>query len=263
MPTVEQFRSECSHVLASGKQEYNYRLPRYLDIRRAIEARIMSGTLKPGDRIPGELELVDEFGVSRMTVNKALSSLVTTGLLERRRGSGSFVASPKSQHSVLEIHDIKFEVESAGHAYRHALLSRKQRLATADDRTRLPVNARTKVLALVVRHFAGRRPFVLEDRLINLSVVPEAASAPFDDIAPGTWLLQRIPWTEAEHTIRAVAASAETASLLDIRTRSACLVVERATWRSGAPVTSVRLTYPGDRHQLAARFSPASTKRVR
>lgn len=239
------------------------RLPRYLDIRRAIEARIMSGTLKPGDRIPGELELVDEFGVSRMTVNKALSSLVATGLLERRRGSGSFVASPKSQESVLEIHDIKFEVESAGHAYRHEVLDRRQRLASSDDRTRLPIDARSRILALVVRHFADRRPFVLEDRLINVSLVPDALSTRFEETPPGTWLLQRIPWTEAEHMIRAVAASAETASMLDIKKGSACLVIERVTWQSGAPVTSVRLTYPGDRHQLAARFSPTSGRSVR
>lgn len=223
----------------------------------------MSGDLQPGDRIPGELELVERFGVSRMTVNKALSSLVATGLLERRRGSGSFVASPKSQDSVLQIRDIKSEVESAGCRYRHEVLVRKQRLAAQQDRIRLPIRRRGRILALLVRHFADDRPFVLEDRLINVAVVPEALSVRFDEVPPGTWLLERIPWTEAEHRIRAVAASARSAALLDIGARAACLMIERVTWQSGAPVTSVRLTYPGDRHELAARFSPASVGTLR
>ena len=218
----------------------------------------MSGELKPGDRIPGELELVDEFRVSRMTVNKALSSLSANGLLVRRRGSGSFVASPKSQETVLEIHDIKFEVESSGHRYRHEVLTSKTRRVTPEERTRLPINGRGNILALIVRHFADDRPFVLEDRLINIAIVPEVLTTRFDDVPPGTWLLKRIPWTEAEHTIRAVPASTKTASLLDLRRNQACLMIERVTWQSGTPVTSVRLTYPGDRHELAARFSPAS-----
>lgn len=223
----------------------------------------MSGEWKPGDRIPAELKLVDEFGVSRMTVNKALSSLVTAGLLERSRGSGSFVATPKSQQTVLEIHDIKFEVESTGQVYRHEVLARKPRRARPADRARLGVGARSQILALVVRHFAGGRPFVLEDRLINVAAVPEALSTRFADVPPGTWLLERIPWTEAKHTIRAVTASSTTASLLAMRKHAACLVIERVTWQSGVPVTSVRLTYPGDRHELAARFSPASVGTVR
>lgn len=218
----------------------------------------MSGELQPGDRIPGELELVDEFGVSRMTVNKALSSLAANGLLVRRRGSGSFVASPKSQETVLEIHDIKFEVESSGHRYRHEVLTSQARRATQEERTRLPINGRGAILALVVRHFADERPFVLEDRLINTAIVPEALTTKFEEVPPGTWLLQRIPWTEAEHTIRAVTASGKTASLLDLPRHTACLMIERVTWQSGTPVTSVRLTYPGDRHELSARFSPAS-----
>ena len=107
----------------------NDSLPRYIDIRQAIERRIMSGELQPGDRIPAEVELGAQFHVSRMTVNKALSSLRASGLIVRVRGLGSFVASPKSQDTVLEIHDIKFEVESAGRRYRHEVLARSARFA--------------------------------------------------------------------------------------------------------------------------------------
>lgn len=232
-------------------------VPRYVDLRRTIESRILSGALKPGDRIPSEAELVGQYALSRMTVNKALSALAAAGLIVRRRGSGSFVASPASQETILEIHDIQAEVLAAGHRYRHEVLQRGARRATAEDRARLGIAGQGRVLAVRVRHFADDRPFVVEDRTINLAAVPEAASAPFDVVPPGTWLLKQVPWTEAEHRIRAVPASKEVAALLDMPAEAPCLVIERATWRSGTPVTSVHLTYPGDRHQLTARFNPA------
>ena len=231
-------------------------VPRYVDLRRTIESSILSGALKPGDRIPSEAELVDRYGVSRMTVNKALSALAAAGLILRRRGAGSFVASPASQETILEIHDIQAEVQAAGHRYRHEVLQQTVRRATAEDRARLGLAGQGKVLVIRVRHFADLHPFVVEDRTINLTAVPEAASAPFDTVPPGTWLLKRIPWTEAEHRIRAVPASKEVAALLEMPQDAPCLVIERTTWRSGAPVTSVHLTYPGDRHQLTARFNP-------
>lgn len=256
-----------SHLVAAARQlRHNEAavsrnedtLPRYIDIRRAIEARIMSGALRPGDRIPGEVELMREFQVSRMTVNKALSSLGANGLLVRRRGSGSFVAAPKSQQTILEIHDIKVEVEAAGRRYRHEIVARDVRRAGAADRTALAIDGGGTVVALTVRHFADEEPFALEDRVINGTLVPEALAARFDEDPPGTWLLKRIPWTEAEHRIRAVAAPAKIAQLLRLPPRAACLLIERVTWQSGTPVTRVRLTYPGDRHELIARFSPTS-----
>lgn len=236
-------------------------VPRYVDLRRTIESSILSGALKPGDRVPSEAELVKRYGLSRMTVNKALSALADAGLVVRRRGAGSFVASPASQETILEIHDIQAEVQSAGHGYRHELLQRTARRATAEDRARLGIAGPGRVLAVRVRHFADERPFVVEDRIINLAAVPEAALAPFDDTPPGTWLLKQTPWTEAEHRIRAVAASKAIGAMLDMPAGAPCLVIERATWRSDAPVTSVLLTYPGDRHQLTARFNPARRKK--
>ncbi|HEY4215766.1 MAG TPA: histidine utilization repressor [Gemmatimonadaceae bacterium] len=230
-------------------------MPRYADIRRAIEDRIISGELQPGDRIPGEEDLAAEHGVSRMTANKALSSLADAGLVVRRRRSGSFVASPASQETILEIHDIKSEIVNAGHRYHHVVLARQARVATAAERTQLSLPARGRVLSLSVQHFADDRPFVLEDRLISIAAVPEAMTVDFSAVPPGTWLLDRIPWTDARHTIRAINAPARVAGRLELRVGTACLVIDRVTWRSGAPVTSVRLTYPGDRHVLSARFS--------
>lgn len=235
-------------------------LPRHAEIRRALERKILSGEWPPGHRVPSEHDLLGRYGCSRMTVNKALSALAAAGLIVRRRRSGSFVAEAKTQETVLEIHDIKAEILAGRRAYRHSILMRERRRATPEDRKRLAGKKKVSgdVEALTVLHFADEQPFVLEQRLIDLAIVPTAAKADFDVTPPGTWLLEQIPWTEAEHIIRAVDAEAETARLLGIAKGAACLVVDRRTWQSGATITVVSLTYPGERHQLVARFQPSS-----
>ncbi|WP_198148215.1 UTRA domain-containing protein [Elstera litoralis] len=90
--------------------------------------------------------------------------------------------------------------------------------------------------------------------------MPDAEAEPFEAIAPGPWLLGRVPWSSAEHQVRAVAADTKTADMLDIPPRSPCLVVDRRTWNAGAFLTFVRLTYPGDRHALVAHFAPSKAK---
>ena len=222
-----------------------------------ITERIVSGDWPPGTRIPFEHELAAEYRCSRMTVNKAMTQLARDGLIERRRRSGSFVAQPRSQAAILEIHDSRAEVQALGRAYRYELVERSLRRADAEDRQRLEVRAGSKLVALSCLHFAGRAPFCLEERLISLAAVPEAAGESFAEIAPGPWLLARVPWSAAEHTIRAVGADRATAAALDIAAGTPCLAVERRTWSNEQPVTVVRLTYAGDTHALVARFAPS------
>lgn len=225
-----------------------------------IEGKILSGAWSPGTRIPFEVDLARDYGCSRMTVNKVLTQLAARGLIERRRKSGSTVRRPTAQSAVLEIRDIATEVGSLGVAYGYRQLVREKRRATAGDRERLDLPRGASVLHLVALHFAGPEPFCLEDRLINLAAVPDAAGQSFTARAPGPWLVEQVPWSAAEHVVRAVGADDRTAELLAVPHGFACLVVERRTSAGGDAVTSVSLTYRGDRHALTAAFTPAQAK---
>jgi GntR family histidine utilization transcriptional repressor len=229
---------------------------RYQEIRQALESAIVSGSWPPGARVPSEAQLLKRYRCSRMTVNKALSALAASGLIVRRRRFGSFVAKPKTETNLLQIQNTEEEIVRAGKAYRVTLLSRVERKATRQDALRLGVPVATPVLALKCIHFADDKPLVAEDRLINLKAVPSAAKIDFKETSPGTWLLNKVPWSEAEHQIRAVNATSDIAKYLDIGEGEACLVVERQTRYSGRVITHVVLSYPGSTYQLAARFSP-------
>ena len=222
-----------------------------------ISEKILSGAWAPGHRIPFEHELTAEYNCSRMTVNKALSQLAKAGLIERRRRSGSFVRRPQSQAAILEIHDIRIEVEALGLPYRYERMARHERRSRPQDRSLLGLASPEPVMALECRHFAGKRPFCREERLISLAAVPEAADEDFQSSAPGPWLVARVPWNAAEHRIRATAADKSIAAALDIAIGAPCLVVERRTWSAERPVTHVRFTYAADSHALVARFTPS------
>ena len=73
----------------------NREKPLYLQIEEALEQRIRSGELKAGDRIPTEKELLDEFGVSIITVRRAVAELCKKGLLDKQQGRGTFVCDSR------------------------------------------------------------------------------------------------------------------------------------------------------------------------
>lgn len=78
--------------------------PRYLRIQRILETQILEGKLPAGSQLPGERALARQFGVSQMTVNRAIQELVRRGRLYRRSGAGTFVTDavqPVRAHGVV------------------------------------------------------------------------------------------------------------------------------------------------------------------
>ena len=225
-------------------------------IRAEIERRILSGEWRPGDRIPFEHELMEHYGCARMTVNKAIASLAEAGLIIRRRRAGSFVAQPRIHSVVLEIPDIQAKITARSEQYGLQLLSRSLRKASATRPGEKALAGKGELLVLRCLHLANGRPFALEDRLISLSAVPDARNIDFSVESPGTWLLGHVPWTQAEHRISAINADADIAALLDVEARTACLALERQTWRATEHITHVRQIFPGAHYDLIARFAP-------
>lgn len=225
-------------------------------IRNDIEQRIMTGEWPPGFRLPFEHEMMEQYGCSRMTVSKALSALSAQGLITRRRRAGSVVAAPSADQAVLQIVDFAAEARRSGKLYRHDILER--RIEPADTATARRTGLRTgaRVLFVATRHVVEGAIEAYEERIVNLAAVPQARRESFADMPVGTWLLQRVPWSDAEHVIGAVNADARLARRLGVERNAACLTLERRTWQNGVFLTEARLAYPGTGHRLVGRFSP-------
>lgn len=226
-------------------------------IRAEVEARILSGEWKPGDRLPTETELMARYGCSRMTVNKAMASLAATGLISRNRRAGTVVAHPRMHAAVLTIPDIRADIEARGARYGYRALLDELRppccLHLGAEGHHL---GQTRFVRSV--HLADDNPVLIEDRHIFLDAVPAAATADFRSEPPGPWLLGQVPWTEAEHRIAAIAADALTARALEISPGVPCLLVERRTWRGGETLTIAKQVFRGDAFDLTARFGPSA-----
>jgi len=217
-------------------------------IRDEIAASIQSGEWRPGDRVPTEQELAARYGCARATVSKALGELAASGLVERRRKAGTFVAHPPVHSAVMTVPDLAELIAARGEAYRWELAS----LETAEAGDDLLAGPALRIEGV---HMAAGEAFALERRFIALGEVPEAAGADFAKEAPGTWLLGHIPWTQARHVIRAVTPTRKEAGLLTISASLACLELDRTTWRAGRFVTHVRQLFRGDRFDLVAEFN--------
>ncbi len=231
--------------------------PIHQRIRLDIEARILSGTLAPGDRLPIESELCLSYGCSRMTVSKALSALSAAGLIERRKKAGSFVARPRVHSMVLDVPDLPAEIRARGGVPGFRLLSRELRPARPDDREESDLAGAGEVLVLHGVHSCDGWPIAYEERAVNVAAAAPIRDADLSETAPGTWLLDHVPWTAAETRISAAIASGPLAATLQLRIGAPCLVIERRTWRGAERITNVRQHFDAEAYDLVARFAPS------
>ena len=97
----------------------------YARVKKYLKEGLAAGRWTPGELMPSETELVAEFGVSRMTVNRALRELQAEGLVDRSQGVGTFAAHLFRLSSTLTIRDLHEEIESRGHRH-HAEVHMKR-----------------------------------------------------------------------------------------------------------------------------------------
>ena len=231
-------------------------VPHYQRVKRMIADRIAAGGWHAGDRISSEAELVRSFGVSRMTINRALRELTLEGLLTRVQGVGTFVASAKPQAALFEVRNIAEEIAERGHLHRADIISLKAEPATDEIAASFGLKPGSRVFHSVLLHRENELPVQIEDRFVDPRLVPAYLEQDFTRQTPYVYLTAIAPISEAEHIIEAVLPSAAERKLLKIDAHEPCLQLTRRTWSGGRPVSHVRLIYPGSRYRLSGRIAP-------
>ena len=213
------------------------------EVLRRLHTRVW----KPGELLPSEADLAAEFGCARTTVNRALQAIADAGLLERRRRGGTRVVVHPERKATFSIPVIRQQVEQQGHTYGYQLLSRRVARPGKSVQDKMQLTKGTKVLFARAVHTASKRPFVLENRWIDLSVVPAAAEADFASQSPNEWLVENVPFSGGNLVLGAGNASDAEAQVLDCQPQTALFSAERTTRNTqGATITFVQLVYaPG------------------
>ena len=229
-------------------------LPVYEQVKTWIRQHIASGNWRPGDPVPSEATLMHQFGVSRMTVNRALRELAGEGLVTRIQGSGTRVAQLHRISSRLTIRDIHEEVLERGHVHTARVLLAAKEKARVVLAQSMGLKTGGAVFHSVLVHLENGVPIQYEDRYVNPAAAPEYLNTDFTQTSPTLHLLRHAPLTEASYSIEACLPTAEEAKRLEIKRNEPCLAMMRRTV-SGAHVASVaRLLYPGSRYSFGGDF---------
>ncbi len=228
-------------------------MAKYEDIREVLLERISDGTWAPGAAIPHEVDLAEEFGVTRPTISRALRDLVQDGLVERRRRAGSRVALRHTPGVVLRIPIVRDEIEARGGTHSHLLLEQRMAPPPVAVRAAFGLAPRTKSLQLCTLHFDSGEPHQLEERWINTRVLPDAAMQDFTAMSANEWLVRQVPYTRVEQVLQAAAATEGEAEALQIAPGAPVFVIERTTWNGTDALTRVRLAHPGERYRIVTR----------
>jgi GntR family transcriptional regulator, histidine utilization repressor len=228
----------------------------YARIKLHLKEELARGRWPPGAAMPSDAELVAQFGVSRMTVTRALNELRAEGLIERVQGVGTFAAHLSKVASTLHIRDLHEEITARGHRHEAMVHLAKREAAGEALAGRLGLAAGAPVFHTLIVHFEDGAALQCEDRYVNPAVAPGYLDNDFTQVTPTQYLLQVAPLWQAQYSIEAALPTAQEARLLGIRREDPCLVVVRRTVGPQAPITLARLVHPGTRYLLQGEFKP-------
>jgi len=228
----------------------------YAKVKHFLKDQLARGRWSPGELMPSEAELVGRFGVSRMTVNRALRELRDEGLVERVQGVGTFAAQLGRVASTLTIRDLHAEIASRGHRHHAEVHLAREEAAPAALASKLALAPGAPVFHTVIVHHENGVPLQCEDRYVSPVCAPDYLGVDFTQTTPTHYLLEVAPIWQANYTIEACAASAEEARLLAIEPGDACLVIVRRTASRERPITIARLVHPGSRYAIEGAFAP-------
>lgn len=241
----------------------------YEKIKRAIVQRVEQGDWRPGDAVPSENALAEQFEVSRMTARRALSELTDAGVLNRVQGRGSFVAEQLPTGSLLTIRSIDDEIRERGHDHSAEVLCLETRRADAHLARAFQCGLDDALFFSRLLHFetgsqGQRQPIQLEERYVNPILAPKYLQQDFQQMTPSAYLSQVAPLMEADHWVEACMPDEQTAQWLAMPLQEPLLKLTRQTYtyqqhtqnRPSPLVTLATLCYPGTRYRLGGHLGP-------
>ena len=226
--------------------------PLWHQVEQSIRAAIDSGTWKAGARLPGEDQLTDLLGVSRITVRHALANLETAGILRREHGRGTFVRSARLVAGTRALTSFSEEMSALGLDVATRLLDVRRIKATGPIAEALEIDEGSAVVRLRRLRFGGGQPIGVQAAHLRGDRVDGLTAADVGDGSLYTLLRERygIHPALAEEVYRVAGAGRRDAELLGIAPGDAVFFVERITSDERGPFEYTLSTMRGDRYEI-------------
>lgn len=226
-------------------------VPAYIRIHDAIKKEIDGGVWEIGQRLPSERDLADDYEVSRMTLRQAITLLVEEGILERRVGSGTYVASHRVQEKMRGTTSFTEIVRSQGKTPSSQLISYQRKTANETEIQQLQLKATDTVVRMERVRFADNVPLVFE-----VASIPEKLIQSFNQEDITEHFFQTLTDNgyeigKSQQTIYAKNASERVANYLKVSKNHAVLALTQVSYfTDGRPFEYVHSQYVGDRFEF-------------
>jgi GntR family transcriptional regulator len=230
--------------------------PLYLRLQKHIRRAIQSGDLRPLDALPGERDLAEAFGVSRVTVRKALAALVESGLLHQRQGSGTFVAPApqKVEQPLSRLTSFSEDMQLRGLEPTTEWLGREVSLASPQEAMRLLLSPNELVSRLRRLRLAGGVPMAIERATVPVRYLPDPHLVEHSLYA--TLGALGVRPVRALQRLSAANLAAEDAALLGVAAGAAALAIDRISFlASHQPIEFTQSWYRGDAYDFVAELN--------
>ena len=232
-------------------------MPLYAKLETRIANEIANGDFPVGSRLPAEDELIVRFNVSRTTVRKAIQNLAGRGLVEIRRGIGTFVAMPRIMQELTELTGFVEDMQALGHVASARLIDRAVVAAGNDVALQLELADGADVMRIRRVRLANGVPTSFDETFLPLEIGLKIAAHDLEAEPIFTLLEQRygIPLVEADYRLEASSANQDIAAALGVRIGSPVFVIERTSYSVGnTPVDYEKLHYRGDLIRFTTRL---------
>jgi GntR family transcriptional regulator len=235
-------------------QDTLYETPAYKRIQYALQERIAAGELQPGDAVPSERELARAYDVSLMTARHALGEMEREGLVDRRRGAGTFVALPKIHFNRLA--SFTEQMASRGLPAHSRILCAEVVEDEPEAAARLCLPTHSALVKVERLRQSGEQPFALESCYLPADEFAGLASLPLERRSLFATLEREygVELAYSDEELDAAAASAYVAKLLAIHAGAPVMRIRQVIYSTqGKASMYVIGFYRSDRHTLMIR----------
>jgi GntR family transcriptional regulator len=226
-------------------------LPRYYQLKEIMREKISSGEWKPGDLIPSERELGEQYGISRMTARQAITELVNEGLFYREQGKGTFVSRHKITQQLIRLTGFSEDIKARGQRPGSKVISAQMLPADDSIAERLRIKPGQQVFRLQRLRLADDEPLAIEISTLSFMGCERLLEEDLEQNSLYRLLENKygLPLMAADQELEAGLMNAEEAQLLKVSVGSAALFIRRTTYTErDQPLEYAKSIYCGNKY---------------
>jgi GntR family transcriptional regulator len=233
-------------------------LPLYAQVESLLAAGIADGTFPPGSQLPNEDDLIEAYAVSRTTIRQTIQNLMRRGLVEIRRGKGTFVLQPKITQELTELSGFVEDMRLLGRQASARLLDKQIVPAGESVARQLAIAAGTLVVRIQRVRLADNAPLSFDETYLPRKIGERIIENDLETEPIFSLLEQKYdtPLVEAEYGLEAISANTTVAGALGIGEGSPIFLIERTSYTTDhTPIDYEKLYYRGDQIRFVTRLA--------